>query len=501
MKKIYILALSLAGLYQVNAQNVDDALRYSINDVQGTARFKAMSGAFGALGGDLSAISVNPAGSSVFNNNQLGFSLSNFNTQNNSTYFGTQAKDSENKFSLNQAGAVFVYENRYKKSDWKKFSFALNYDNVRDLNNAVTSTGTNPTKSIGSYFYDYSYGIPLNTANGNNYDYGDMYYDEQQTYLGYQSYILDYGTNDYINNISTQGNYYQNNRVYSTGYNGKLAFNFSTQYTDKWYFGINLNSHFVDYRQSSNFFESNNNPKYASGSTVDRVRFYNDLYTYGSGFSFQLGTIFKPSKEVRIGFTYDSPTWFKLYDELTQSIATSGYGLNNAQDNSIYGSVTVNPNTTMIYEPYKLKTPQKLTGSLAYVFGKQGLLSVDYSLKDYCSTKYNPHNDFTRENNFMRDNLRVANEFRVGGEYKIKMLSLRAGYRFEQSPYKDGKTMGDLTGYSGGIGYNFGSTKLDVAYSFAKRDYYSQFFNVGLTDASKISMKNNNVTLSVLFEL
>jgi long-subunit fatty acid transport protein len=54
-------------------------------------------------------------------------------------------------------------------------------------------------------------------------------------------------------------------------------------------------------------------------------------------------------------------------------------------------------------------------------------------------------------------------------EYKIEKLSLRAGYRIEQSPYKNKTTVGDLTGYSGGLGYNFGSTKIDLSYAYAKK--------------------------------
>ena len=48
------------------AQGFYDALRYSTDEIQGTARFRGMSGAFGALGGDMSAVSLNPAGSAVF---------------------------------------------------------------------------------------------------------------------------------------------------------------------------------------------------------------------------------------------------------------------------------------------------------------------------------------------------------------------------------------------------------------------------------------------------
>ena len=86
-------------------------------------------------------------------------------------------------------------------------------------------------------------------------------------------------------------------------------------------------------------------------------------------------------------------------------------------------------------------------------------------------------------------------ELRIGGEYKIKEWSLRAGYRMEQSPYKDGKTIGDLTGSSVGFGYNFGSTRLDFAISHTERDSRKQFFSQGMTDSAKINTISNNATL------
>ena len=66
MKKyIFLFALGLTASI-AQSQEVSDALLYSQENLNGTARFRAMSGAFGALGGDLSSINVNPAGSAVF---------------------------------------------------------------------------------------------------------------------------------------------------------------------------------------------------------------------------------------------------------------------------------------------------------------------------------------------------------------------------------------------------------------------------------------------------
>ncbi|WP_395062098.1 OmpP1/FadL family transporter [Flavobacterium sp.] len=501
MKKIIAIAIASLAITSIRAQDISDALRYSQTDLNGTARFKAMGGAFGALGGDFSSISINPAGSVIFANNQVGFTLGNNSTKNNSNYFGKNSSDNNNSFDLNQAGAVFVFENGSVKSGWKKFAIALNYENAKNLDNSLYSSGTNSNNSIDKYFLNYANNIPFGSINNAYFE--DLFYGQQQAYLGYNAYIIeaDNTNQNYYTNVSQAGNYYQENSVASTGYNGKLSFNVSAQYDNKLSFGLNLNSHFVDYRQSSSFFESNTNAKYAVGSTVDRIRFSNDLYTYGNGFSFQLGTIFKPIKEVRLGLAFESPTWYKLNDELRQRVVTSGYGLNAAVDNTQYGTVVTDPNITMIFQPYNLQTPGKLTGSFAYVFGKRGLISIDYAVKDYSNAKFKPKNDYLNENGTISTLLTTSNEVRVGGEFKVKKLSIRGGYRWEQSPYKNGRTIGDLTGYSTGLGYNFGSTKLDLAYAYAKRDYDQQFFSKGFTDAARINSVNNNVSLTLSFEL
>ena len=66
MKKI-VYALLLCGLpLMINAQEAFDVLQMSQNDLRGTSRFQSMAGAFGALGGDLSTMTQNPAGIGVY---------------------------------------------------------------------------------------------------------------------------------------------------------------------------------------------------------------------------------------------------------------------------------------------------------------------------------------------------------------------------------------------------------------------------------------------------
>lgn len=494
MKKHIFLLISSLTFCIAQSQDISDALRYSQENLNGTARFRSMSGAFGALGGDMSSLNVNPAGSAIFINNQVAFTLSNYDKRNESNYFGTATTISDNNLDLNQAGGVLVFKNYNPKSDWTKFTIAANFENTNNLDNSLFSKGTNPNNSIDSYFLSYADRVvPLKYL-----DISSNYFlnrDEQQAFLGYQGYVINPldesnpENTQYISNVAGGNNFYQENVVYSSGYNGKFSFNFASSYKDKLYLGINLNSHFVDFNQSTIFYESNNsiNPD----SQITELQLNNDLHTYGNGFSFQLGAIAKLTDEFRLGLAYESPTWYRLNDELIQELTTlSGNSSNNSA-------------LTEDYPVYKLKTPAKVTGSLAYVFGKNGLLSLDYTLKDYSNIKLKPEMNsyYMNSNNFINSNLQTAGELRIGGEYRIERLSLRAGFRHEDSPYKDKRTIGDLNSYSTGLGYNFGSTKADLSYSYSKRNSQQGFFNQGFTDGANIDTINNTVSLTLLFEL
>lgn len=501
MKKYIFLLIVGLTFSAAQSQEISDAIRYGQENLNGTARFRAMSGAFGALGGDLSSINVNPAGSAVFSNNQIAITLSNFNTINNSNYFGTSTTAKNNSFDLNQAGGAFVFKNQNPSSNWKKFSLAINYENTNNYDNSYFSAGTNPSNSVANYFISYANGVPLNVLENSNYR--DLNNGEQQAFLGYQAYVIDpadpnnANNTQYNSNVASGGNYYQENSVNTSGYNGKLSFNLATSYKDRLYLGMNLNAHFTDFHQSSSFYEDNNNPL-GTNYTVNRLNFNNELYTYGSAFSFQLGAIAKVTNEIRLGLAYESPTWYNLSDEFTQKLVAVSSNLSGELPPDV-----VDPQITNYYQPYKLNTPSKFTGSFAFVFGKSGLLSVDYAIKDYSKTKFRPENDtyYRDVNSIMNTILNSSSELRIGGEYKIKEWSLRGGYRYEQSPYKDSDTIGDLTGYSGGLGYSFGSTKLDLAYSTSKRNSQQGFFSRGFTDGAYINSIKDNVTLTLLFEL
>lgn len=517
MKKKVFLIIAVASVFFANAQDINDALRYSSGQVVGSARYRALSGAFGALGGDLSAVNVNPASSAVFTNSFASVSLNIRDVDNETVFFGGTRSSSDSDVSLNQAGGVFVFKNRHNNSMWKKFTFSVAFDNLDNYDDSWESRGINGKEatqggSIASYFLNNAQGLNVGDISPiNGQSYSDAYADigsvfgvqNQQAFLGYSSFILDLdpdGNNETEYVSLVEGNSFDQRFGYlATGYNGKIAFNFGAQYGDNLYLGLNLNSHFLNYEKLTVLEESNNE----TGGVINNVYFENVLNANGSGFSFQLGGIYKLTNEFRIGLTYDSPTWFSIEEESTQYLETSSIDGIPLADGSTFFGETINPQVINVFEPYNLQSPGKITGSLAYVFGKKGLISFDYSRKDYSKTKFTPKSDayFRTQNSIIADRLTAASTFKLGGEYKVNQFSFRGGYRFEESPYKNGVTVGDLSGYSLGLGYDFGNTKLDVTYDAYSQSREHQLYNTGLTDSAFIDANNSNITLSLGFSL
>lgn len=500
MKKIIFAILIMAGT-AMQAQNITDAVRYSTNELNGTARFTAMSGAFGALGGDLSAVKINPAGSAVFLQSTASLSLNWSGVENQVGYFGNFTTSEVSNINLGQAGAVFVFNNSDENSNWRKFTFGVNYTRTANFDNEFSAKGISPT-SIDEFFLGYAEGIPLdllepleNETVAELYSYlgQDVGYGAQQALLGYQGYIINAVDPGNIENTSyvsavAPGTFDQQYNYATTGMKGKFTFNFGTQFEDFLYMGLNLNSHFLNYDRVTTLYETNDNAE----SDINEIFFENRLSTLGNGFSFQLGGIAKLSEQIRLGASYQSPVWYTISEETIQYLETFS---------AEFGEAFVNPNVVNIFPDYKLQTPAEYSGSFAYLFGTRGLISFDYSYKDFSSTKFKPAEDmdFAYQNDLIESSLKGASTFRVGAEYRINDFSLRGGYRFEESPYENEIVIGDLSGYSFGLGYDFGSIDLGLSYYTAEQERNQQLYQVGLTNAANINRNYDNFALTLSF--
>ena len=100
----YIISLMLLLPAAVMAQSAFDLYQYSRLEMRGTARYMSMAGAFGALGGDLSAINLNPGGIGIYRSSDIGVTLD-FNIGNSTVESATSKFSTDRfKFYCNNAG-------------------------------------------------------------------------------------------------------------------------------------------------------------------------------------------------------------------------------------------------------------------------------------------------------------------------------------------------------------------------------------------------------------
>ena len=483
----------------INAQSLEDVVRYSTPNLTGTARFTAMGGAFGALGGDLSALQVNPASSSVFEHSQIGVTMNSVRNKINSDYFGSEYEISSSDLNFDQFGFVFVLKNS-DAGPWSKIGFSFDYQQTANFNSVFEAEGYN-RNGIDNYFLGFAQGVALENFQTSQretisqlYSYlGENFgFDTQQGFLGYQSYIIEANLDeplntDYYSTVNPASNgYFHEYVTRRSGGINKYAFNFSGEYQKKYYFGLNLNSYNLEYIEETDFYESN----YSDTSALNSFRFNNRLLTLGKGFSFQIGGIAKLSQQLRLGLSYESPTWFSILEETEQFVASN--------DGS---EITVEPLIINTYPEYRFKTPSKYTASLAYIFGEKGLISIDYTRVNYDSANFNEPNDsyFRDQNDIIENNLSTEGILKIGGEYRFGNYSLRAGYINQNSFIKKVDNSGSIMSIGGGI--NFGGSSLDLSITSSNFSDQQQLFTSGLTDTINLKRDHLNVRLTYVLRL
>ena len=98
-------------------------------------------------------------------------------------------------------------------------------------------------------------------------------------------------------------------------------------------------------------------------------------------------------------------------------------------------------------------------------------------------------------NNKIENDLASNIDYKVGTEIKLNKLSIRAGFKSINNPYKnDNKNF--INSQSIGLGYNFEASTIDLAIQSSKLEYNYQLFDTGLTDQSLIINKQLKLIFS-----
>jgi|TARA_R110000737_G_scaffold161270_2_gene189160 long-subunit fatty acid transport protein len=467
-KLLSAFALVLSNF--VFGQGDADLFRYSKTDIQGGARFEAMGGAFGALGADLSSSQINPAGFGRFSNSQITSALGYTNISNSLLYKGITTKTTDNLFKLNTLGFVFVVDESAKQEGFLYSQFGFGYNKLQNYTNSIRYEGSQFESLLDGF-----------AANANGISEGDLFYRQPfSSFLAYWTYAINPttpGASSYEANLSNTGNQYHKRQVDTKGGMNEYYFSYSTNYLNTLYFGGNIGIRTIRYDESVQHQEQTLD---TLGTDMRSFNYDYHLNTRGSGFNLKLGAIYLPQDNIRLGLAFHSATYYTLTDKTDADMVTVLANETNTVPDSLKPFGDYN---------YRLRTPPKIVGSVAYIFGTHGCISVDVEYVNYRwanlrSTKdvenYQTY-DFTNENATAKALLKHALNVRLGGELVLNSIFfVRGGMRFSGNAYNSviGVETGIDKSYSAGLGYKRGNLAMDISYRYSSVSRkYTAFFN------------------------
>jgi long-subunit fatty acid transport protein len=448
-KHFFISILICAGaFYQLSAQNETDALRYSQVYYSGTARATAMGGSFGALGGDFSSLSINPAGIGIYQKNEVSFTPSIYFTVMKSTFNNSATDDRKYNFNLGNFGAVFVMKPK-KESSCKGIQFGIGFNRLNNYNYSSYIEGGNPKSS----YVDYLMADAQKTTPENLRPF--------DTKLAFNTYLIDTlgSLTDYISNVRGGGTLVQKSTDVS-GSNNELVITIGGNWNDRLYIGGTFGFPYLRYYETSVYEETDKGDSIPSFKHMSYDYF---LETHGSGFNFKLGFIYRVADWMRVGAAIHTPTFFSMRDKW------------HSEMNSQFDTISFTAKSPEGNFDYKLNTPFKANASISFIIGKVALITGEYEMVDYKGARMKAVDDpFSKENRAIENTLAFQSNVRAGFEIKIKQFALRAGYSFSSNPYASKVYGGNRQAINGGVGVKFDRYFLDASYSYimSKEKYY-----------------------------
>ncbi|MCF8258239.1 MAG: hypothetical protein K9J06_11830 [Flavobacteriales bacterium] len=490
MKKL--LATSALGLFcmgQLMAQNELDALRYSQLNVTGTSRYAAMGGAFGALGGDMTTLSVNPAGIGVFAKTEASFTLGILSTATDANYLGTTASNSRLNLNIGNAGFVARF-NRRKGEDrqwaWKAFHIGVAYNRTASFNARTSVVGVNTQSSyIDQHvnalntFPGVNSNSPYNTGQfgfGTELMYDaylfDPVYDADTNFTGFRRAVLpNYGQTESVTEITR-------------GSMGEIALSFGGNYGNALYFGATIGIPTVSYDLERRYNERDTQDTIANFNAFTKR---DNLSVSGNGFNVKFGLIYRPVQWLRIGAAVHTPTFFEMDENYSSAVTSEVFG------------TQYNVTSPEGKFDYSLETPFRAIGSLAFVVAKIGVISADYEFVDYRMARMRSNDyAFDAENTSVQNRLNWAGNIRVGTEWRLDIVSIRGGFAINGNPFTGAYSLDD-TRWSLGAGLRLNRWSLDLTYMLHRWAGNYEVYSPELTPLADITMLNHNVMFTTSF--
>lgn len=423
-------------------QAVADAVRFGSSNITGTARYRSMAGAFGALGGDPSAMTDNPAGIGIYRgNSEISFtpnlSFSHAKVEGSAT---TENK----KPDISVSNASWIYSIKTDGDHLVNFNIGLGFNHQEGFRRKYQMILNDPDYSFGDYLTNRannalvanrSYFDPNYFSSDEAWDNGSI---PLNVLYGWDTYVFDAAKDEKGNLTGGVANPFRGlscaQQMYVTESNRTDEYNLcvSGNWDDFIYGGFTVS---INDLNSTIQTEIDEDYGISNLNYTDYNQQFNNVESKGNGIGLKAGILIKPTDTWRIGFAAHTPTWYKMEDIYNATIET------NANDDK---GNPVKPSGGSSYSfKYRYNSPWQMQLSTAWVIAGRALVSAEADFQDFSTQKFKVHDDnwddgaFDGYKDLFKNYCALQQTYKVGGEFRMTdNLSIRLGYAFKTSPYK-----------------------------------------------------------------
>ena len=447
-------------------------------DILGTARYMSMAGSMGALGGDPSAVLDNPAALGIYRSSELSFTLNATPSVTLATSPTNAVKQKDFFFNFNQLSYIVSLQTGRDKG-YVSSNFSFTYNRLKDFHRQ-TSVAAMGTPSMTNMIADFSNGFYPSEIHEDN------LYAPYLSILGYQGYLMDPMVPDSM--YYTPYAYNTNRMAYQGEESGRIEeynFSYSANIGHYLYIGAGLGFQTLNYELISNSGEM-----YVIGegddTKVTNAVLTNIFNSSGVGCNLRIGVIARPIAWMRIGASFQSPTWYNMTDSYYAKIVGDGTSADYAK---------VEYSTPRSQSNYGFNSPLKAQASVGFVIGKVALINVDYQYTNNPGMRFKGEKsdyifaepEFVYENNEIKQQSLATHTIKAGAEFRIaSQFSFRAGAAYRTPNLSDNatRTLLDNTTRTdmevfvdkgmfyaaGGFGYRYNGFGIDITYAYSQQN-------------------------------
>lgn len=453
--------LFLGAIPYLQAQEVSDALLFSETQPAITARSMGVGNALGALGGDLSTASRNPAGLAIYRRAELSFSVGSFGEATQTNFFDNSARARQSRVAFGSAGLLIPTRIR-RESDWKMVNFGMTFNRLANFDRNFSYSGTSTGSRVQAIA---AQAQGLSDINADPYQAGPAYQAYLIDDLGGGIYTANGGAEDPNSLVDKSETFTRSGGI------NELGINLGGNYKNKLYIGASLGVNFLTFREDRLYSEYTPDLEYISMDLSETRS------VEGTGINLKLGMIYRINKIFRVGAAVHTPTAYRLTDSYNTGMNASII-YNDTLRESVFAMEDQDPNVLQ----HNMSTPWTFMLSGGAVIAKRGFIGVDVEYVDFGTASFSllenertpANNQFVNSlNNNIEDSYRGVFRARVGGEFAFGVARVRLGYQFQSSPYE--VAVAGVSDFrhdiSAGLGLRWKHFYLDVAYQHTLREF------------------------------